>query len=103
MNRQRVFRWLRITAVRLLVLVLFVLAGTCFCLALLVLFGGVAIWFGLKSAGGFKLAAELAGGGAAALLIGLLVHWLLNRHLGRDSEHSMSIPNGLDSEPDTPG
>jgi hypothetical protein len=94
---------MRVMAIRLLVYVLFVLGGACICLAILVLFGGVAIWFGLKSGGGFKLAGELAAGGIVSILLGLLVHWLLNRHLAREAPPpSLPLENKLDSEPRTP-
>ena len=69
--------------VRLCIHVFFIAAGTCFLLALLVALGGVAIWFGLRTVAGFKLAAELAGAGAGALLLGFLVHVVLDHWLGR--------------------
>ena len=74
---------LGVLAVRLLIYALFVLAGTCFCLALVVLAGGAAIRLGLGGTGGFRLAARLLLAGGGALALGFLVHGLLARFLSR--------------------
>ena len=56
-----------------LVYALFVCAGTCFCLALLCLLGGTALWFGLQEPAGLKLGVKLLVGGLAALAGGFVV------------------------------
>jgi uncharacterized membrane protein len=85
---RRLFAWRaspRIFILRMLVYVLFVAAGTCFCVALLVLMVAAGIWLGLHERAGIELAGEIAACGVVAVGLGFAVFVVLDRALARQS------------------
>jgi len=56
--------------------VYFVVAGTCFCLALLFLLAGAALWVELREPGGLYRGARLVAVGLGGVVLGILAHVL---------------------------